>query len=181
MLLPDRVGAPLSVNALREDLQVGHDTVSNWLDALELLFYSFRIPPHTARVARAITKERKAYLWDWSEVRDPAARFENAVASHLLKAIHTWNDLGLGEFDLRYVRDKEKREVDFVVTESRRPQVLIEAKLADQAPGQALRWHQDRLGRVPAVQLVATPGVDRTHEAARTRVVTAAKWLAALA
>ena len=181
LLLPERVGSPLSVNSLREDLQVGHDTVSNWLDALDLLYYTYRIAPHTNRIARAISKERKLYLWDWSEVSDPAARFENMVASHLLKSVHYWNDLGLGEFDLRYLRDKEKREVDFVITESRRPLALIEAKLSDQTPSESLRYYQDRLGGIPAIQLVRTPGVNRTNAAANVRVVSAPRYLSALA
>lgn len=180
VLLPERVGSPLSVNALREELQVGHDTVSNWLEALETLYFAFRIPPYTRRLARAIMKERKLYLWDWSEVQSPAARFENMVASHLLKAVHLWTDLGLGEFDLRYIRDKEKREVDFVITERRVPQVLIEAKLSDTEPTGPLVYFQERLGAVPAVQLVRTPGVDRTSAVAKRRVVSAPTFLSAL-
>jgi predicted AAA+ superfamily ATPase len=180
ILLPERVGSPLSVNALREDLQVGHDTVSNWLDALETLYVAFRIGPYTKRVARAITKERKLYLWDWSQVPSAAARFENLVASHLLKAVHLWTDLGYGDFDLRYVRDKEKREVDFLITESRAPLVLIEAKLNDREPSESLMFFQERLGGIPAVQLVRDAGVDRQSVVANRRVVTASRWLGAL-
>lgn len=180
LLLPERVGSPLSVNSLREDLQVGHDTVSNWLDALETLYYAFRLAPHTARVVRAITKERKLYLWDWSQVPSPAARFENLVASHLHKAVHLWTDLGLGEFDLRYLRDKEKREVDFVITERRKPLVLIEAKLADTEPSESLLHFQERLGGIPAVQLVNAPNVERVSARAGRRVTSAASFLSAL-
>lgn len=180
LMLPERVASPLSVNALREDLQVGHDTVSNWLEALERLYFAFRIGPWTRRVARALTKERKLYLWDWSQVADEGARFENMVASHLLKAVHTWTDQGHGDFDLLYVRDREKREVDFVVTESRRPVVLVEAKLSDTSPAEALPRFQSALGGIPAVQLVRTAGVDRRVPGLPLRVVTASPWLAAL-
>jgi predicted AAA+ superfamily ATPase len=180
LLLPERVAAPLSVNALREDLQVGHDTVSNWLEALERLYFAFRIGPWTRRVTRALTKERKLYLWDWSQVADDGARFENMVASHLLKAVHTWTDQGHGDFDLHYVRDREKREVDFVVTASRRPVVLVEAKRSDTSPTEALTRFQSALGGIPAVQLVGTAGVDRRVPGLPLRVVTASHWLAAL-
>lgn len=180
LLLPERVASPLSVNALREDLQVGHDTVSNWLEALERLYFAFRIGPWTRRVARALTKERKLYLWDWSQVADEGARLENMVASHLLKAVHLWTDQGHGEFDLHYIRDREKREVDFVVTESRRPVVLVEAKRSDTSPAEALTRFQSALGNIPAVQLVGTPGVDRRVPGLPLRVVTASHWLSAL-
>ncbi|HLA89317.1 MAG TPA: hypothetical protein VJL28_02660 [Gemmatimonadaceae bacterium] len=102
------------------------------------------------------------------------------VASHLLKAVHCWNDLGLGEFDLHYIRDKQKREVDFVVTESRKPQVLIEAKLNETEPAEPLSYFQERFGGLAAVQLVHTSGVDRISTVANRRVVSAAKYLAAL-
>jgi predicted AAA+ superfamily ATPase len=131
-------------------------------------------------VARAITKERKLYLWDWSQVPSAAARFENLVASHLLKAGHLWTDLGFGDFDLRDVRDKEKREVDFLITESRTPLVLIEAKLNDPEPSESLMFFQERLGGIPAVQLVRDAGVDRQSVVANRRVVTASRWLGAL-
>jgi uncharacterized protein len=168
LLLPDRVGSPLSVNALREELEVGHDTVSNWLDALDRLYYCFRIPPWSRRLSRALKKQRKLYLWDWSAIVDPGARFENMVASHLLKAVHCWSDLGYGEFELWYLRDKEKREVDFLLTESRRPVVLIECKLSDGQPSPALHHFSEQLGNVPRVQLVRAPGVDRKVRGTRT-------------
>lgn len=180
LLLPERVGAPLSVNALREDLQVGHDTVSHWIEALERLYYTYRIGPWTRRVVRALSKERKAYLWDWSELSDPGARFENMVASHLLKAVHTWTDQGYGDYELHYIRDREKREVDFLITEARRPVVLVEAKVADRSPTAALVRFQQALGGIPAVQLVQAAGYERKVPGLPLMVVSAERWLARL-
>ena len=80
MLLPERVGSPLSINAVREDLQVAHDTVKQWLDVLERLYVAFHISPYSARLGRAVRKEQKLYLWDYSAIDDDGARFENAVA-----------------------------------------------------------------------------------------------------
>jgi predicted AAA+ superfamily ATPase len=177
ILLPGRVGSPLSVNALREELRVAHDTLSSWIDALDRLCYCYRIAPFHRRIARSLTKNRKLYLWDWSQVEDDGARFENQVASHLLKAVHAWTDIGHGEFELRYVRDKEGNEVDFVVTERNRPLVLIECKLADEAAAPALLKFGEALG-VPQVQLLRAAGVDRVR--GRTRVVSADRYLAAL-
>jgi predicted AAA+ superfamily ATPase len=178
LLLPGRVASPLSINGLREELEVGHDTVSNWIEQLEHLYYCYRISPYSRRIARALRKERKLYLWDWSQIEDPAARFENMVAGHLLKAVHAWTDLGLGEYELHYLRDREKREVDFVITERQRPVVLLECKLSDERPSAALMQYREVLGNLPAVQLVRTPGVDRA--ARGVRVVSAARFLAAL-
>jgi predicted AAA+ superfamily ATPase len=141
---------------------------------------AYRLPPWTRRLARALRKERKLYLWNWSEVPSPPERFENMVASHLLKAVHLWSDTGLGEFDLHYVRDREKREVDFLITKDRAPVVLIEAKLSDTVPAGSLVSFQERIGGIPAIQVVGQVGIDRTSSVAKRRVVSAANLLAAL-
>ena len=70
--LPARVGSPLSINALREDLQVSHQTVASWLDVLERLYAIFRAPPFGAPRLRAVKKEQKHYHFDWTIVGDPA-------------------------------------------------------------------------------------------------------------
>ena len=129
--LPDLVGSPLSINALREDLEVAHRTASSWLDILERLFAVFRLAPFGAPHIRAVKQERKHYHFDWSVVRDPGARFENLVACHLLKWVHFRQDTLGRDAELRYFRDVDRREVDFVVTEDGAPTLLIECKLAD--------------------------------------------------
>ena len=130
-LLPERIGSPLSVNALREDVGVAFETVRDWLLLLEQFFYLFRVPPFTGRLARTLRKETKAYLIDWAEIEDEGRRFENLVAAHLLKAIHLWQATGTKDLGLHFLRDKEKREVDFVITERGQPVCLIECKTTD--------------------------------------------------
>ena len=83
-LLPMRVGAPLSIKSLREDLEVDHKTVERWITILENLYLCFRIAPYGAPKVRAVKKAQKLYLWDWSMVPERGARFENLVASQLL-------------------------------------------------------------------------------------------------
>lgn len=115
--LPELVSSPLSINALREGLQVSHKSVSNWLGVLERLYSIFRLSPFRAPRIRAVKKEQKHYHLDWSLVPGEAARFENLVACHLLKWVHFEQDTAGRELDLRYFRDVDRREVDFVVTE----------------------------------------------------------------
>jgi predicted AAA+ superfamily ATPase len=178
LLLPARVGSTLSINALREEIGVAHESVSTWLDAFERLYLVFRLAPYVARHTRSLTKERKLYLWDWSQIQDPGARFENLVASHLLKSVHAWNDAGLGEFDLCYFRDREKREVDFVVTNRRKPVALIECKLSDEQLSPSLVHLGEKIGGVPMIQLVRKPGVDKGR--GLTRIMSADAFLARL-
>lgn len=153
-LLPERVGSPLSVNALREDVDVAYDTAKSWLQALARLYYLFELRPFAGKLARALRREAKVYLFDVTDIDSPGARFENVVALHLLKTVDAWNDRGYGDFALWYVRDKERREVDFLVTDRRRPYLLVETKLSDDGLSPSLRYFRDRLRPRHAVQLV---------------------------
>lgn len=140
-LLPERVGSPLSLNSLREDLEVHFATIKHWMTLLERVFYGFFVRPYGKRSARLLKKEAKWYLWDWTEIVDPGARFENLVAVHLRKYVDYLNDTGEGNLDLCYVRDKEKREVDFLICQDRKPALLIECKLSAAALSPALRYY----------------------------------------
>jgi predicted AAA+ superfamily ATPase len=142
--LPSRVGSPLSIKSLREDLDVAHDTAARWIEILERLFVCFRIPPFGPPRIRAVKKEQKLYLWDWSSVEDPGARFENLVASHLLKYCHFIEDTEGWRMELRFLRDTDGREVDFVVLRERKPLLAVEAKSGDREPSPAIRYFRQR-------------------------------------
>ncbi|MCM2257640.1 MAG: ATP-binding protein [Vicinamibacteria bacterium] len=154
--LPERVGSPLSINALREDLQVSHKTVANWLRILERLYAVFRLPPFGAPRLRAVKKEQKHYHFDWSVVPADAPRFENLVASHLLKWVHHQQDVHGRDLELRYFRDTDGREVDFVVVEGRRPVLAVEAKWGDAESDRSLRYFKARFPDTVAWQVSAT-------------------------
>ncbi len=143
-LLPTKVGSPLSVKSLREDLQIDHKTAERWLQMLENLYVCFRVAPYGSPKIRAVKKERKLYLWDWSSVDDPGARFENLVASQLLKYCHWVEDTEGHAMELRYLRDTDKREVDFVVVKNHKPEFAVECKSGDKAIGPALRYFAER-------------------------------------
>ncbi len=153
--LPDLVGSPLSLNALREDLQVSHKTVSSWVAILERLYALFRLSPFGHPRIRAIKKAQKHYHFDWSVVPGEAQRFENLVASHLLKWIHNQQDTQGLDLELRYFRDTDGREVDFVVTERTKPVSLIECKWADGRVDRGLRYLKTRFPECESWQISA--------------------------
>src|SRR6266853_1225076 len=154
--LPELVGSPLSINALREDLQVSHKSVSNWLAALERLYAVFRLSPLGGPRIRAVKKEQKHYQLDWSLVPSEAARLENLVACHLLKWVHFEQDTAGRDVDLRYFRDIDRREVDFVITERGRPMRLIECKWSDAEIDNGLRYLHAKFPNAEVWQFSAT-------------------------
>jgi hypothetical protein len=143
-LLPGKVGAPLSIANLRQNLEVDHKTVERWLHILESLYVCFRVAPYGTPRIRAVKKERKLYLWDWSAVPAPGPRFENLVASQLLKYCHFVEDTEGRAMELRYLRDTDRREVDFVVLRDRRPQFAVECKTGGETVAPAVRYFAER-------------------------------------
>ncbi len=154
--LPERVGSPLSINALREDLQVSHKTAASWLGALERLYAIFRVAPLGSPRIRAVKKEQKHYHFDWSVIPEDGFRFENLVACHLLKWVHFQQDAEGLERELRYFRDKDAREVDFVVIERRAPVLMVECKWADAPIDKSLRYLKAKFPAADAWQVSAT-------------------------
>ncbi len=152
--LPDLVGSPLSLNSLREDLQVSHQSVSRWVTMLENLYYVFRIYPFGAPKIRAVKKEAKHYHWDWAIVKDEGAKFENLVACHLMKWVCFLQDTEGRDIELRYFRDVDKREVDFVLVENGRPHHFIECKVAGINVDTNLKYLKKRFPEVTATQVV---------------------------
>jgi len=147
-LLPDRVGSLLSINGLREDLEVSHRAASHWLDVLERLYFLFRLRPYHSKRIHSIKKDRKLYLWDHSVVPGDDARIENLVACHLLKFCHFLEDTEGHRIELHFLRDREKREVDFLVAVDRKPWFAVEVKKGKDAVSSSLRYFAERL-RIP--------------------------------
>ena len=127
-LLAGQVGQLVNYSTLARAVNVSVDTIRRWILTLESLYYCFTVRPWFRNLPKSLRKQPKVYLWDWSHVADEGARHENFVASHLLKAVQWWTDIGLGDFELRYLRDTNKREVDFVVIRDGEPWFLVEVK-----------------------------------------------------
>ena len=142
--LPSRVGSPLSLRSLAEDLQVAHATVDRWLHILENLYVCFRIPPFGAPRIRAVKKENKLYLWDWSQTAGRGPRFENLVACQLLKYCHHLEDTEGHRMELRFLRDTDGREVDFVVLQDGVPLFAVECKTGERAASPGIAYFRDR-------------------------------------
>ena len=176
--MSSKVGSLLSLNAIREDLEVSHRAVTHWMDILESFYYHFRIYPYSTKKIRSLKKEPKLYLWDWSEVEDEAARFENLIASHLLKFVHFITDYEGYRAELYFLRDVDKREVDFLVTIDAKPWFAVEAKLSDTNLSPNLLYFKERLSIPYVYQTVKREKIDRIEKGAR--IISAGKFLSGL-
>lgn len=156
-MLAERVGSGVSYSSLAEDLKVSAPTVKRWIELLENLFVVFSVYPYTKASFRSLRKEPKIYFFDTGRI--PAApefrgaRLENLVATHLLKRNHFLEDTTGKKYELYYVRDKEKREVDFLTTADKKIEKIVEVRSSDNEFSPALIYYAERLGS-PAYQVV---------------------------
>jgi uncharacterized protein len=145
-LLPKKVGSLLSIANLVTDLQVSPNTVSNWITILENLYYCYRIYPYGKSRAKAVKKAPKLFLWDWSQIQDPGSRFENMIASHLLKYCHYEEDVNGEKMQLCFIKDVEnQKEIDFVVLKNNTPMFAVECKTGEKSLNKNLAFYQGKL------------------------------------
>lgn len=168
--LPRCVGSPLSVKSLSGLLQVAHETAERWLTILERLYFCFLIAPYGSARIRAVKKERKLYLWDWSQAPEGGPRFENMVASQLLKYCHWREDTQGHRMELRYLRDTDKREVDFVVLRGGAPEFAVECKTGERGVSASSVYFKERTD-IPAFYQVHLGSKDFTHSPSGVRVL----------
>ncbi len=162
-LLADRVGSTISAASLARDLQVAPRTIQRWIQILEKLMVIFVVTPYSKDIARAIKKEPKIYFYDTGRVKnDPAARFENLVACSLLKRNHFLEDTRGEHLVLNYIRDKQKREVDFLTIRDRKPEWLVEVKLSDTQPSSSLLGFSEYFKNAQLIQLVKNTNHSKT-------------------
>lgn len=153
-ILAERSSQQLVYSNLASEIGVSVDTVRRWIDVFEHLHFGIRLRPWFTNVTKALRKEPKWFLRDWSGVDDNGARAETFVACHLLKAVDAWTDLGLGRFELRYLRDKLKREVDFLIVRDRKPWCLVEVKTSETSLSESLLYFQRATRARHAFQVV---------------------------
>lgn len=178
-MLPQKVASPLSVNALREDLEVSHRAVNNWLNILEAFYYHFRIYPYHSKKIRSLKKEPKLYLYDWSEIDNEGARFENLIAMHLKKFVHFLNEVEGYKAELNYLKNVDKKEVDFLVSVKNKPWFAVEVKLNETKLSPNLKYFGLRLKIPYSFQVVKTKNIDLLRDG--VRIISADKFLSGLA
>lgn len=159
LILPTKIGSPLSLNSLREDLECSYGTIKLYIKLLNQLFLTFDIRPFFKKINRAIKKEKKLYFFNHLAIDEPALRFENMVALLLKKLCSSLTERAKGEYELFYLRDQDRREIDFLILKNNLPIMLVEAKLNDTIFSPSLYYYHNKLN-IPIVQIVRCPNIN---------------------
>lgn len=152
-LFPEMIGSPISENSLAAHLESNPVTIKNYLKKLQDFYLAFKIIPYSRNIKRSLLKASKWYLFDWTRIKDQHKRFENYIAVELNSRLSAWQDLTGTEFNLSYIRDKNKQETDFLILKERKPWLMVEVKYSD-APIESHHLAVSNvLGRIPVVQV----------------------------
>lgn len=176
-LLRDRVGTQVVYSHLARDLAVSSVTVKSWVELLERLYLIFLVRPWSRHLTGSVRREPKVFFYDCSAAPESvSARLENLVACALLKRCHFEQDNSGRELNLFYYRDKQGREVDFVITERNTVLVCIEVKSSDDQPSRSLRYLGEATGARRVIQLVNE--LEHERDLGTLHIRKLAPWLA---
>ena len=176
--LRKRVGQMVVLSHMAQEIQVSPKTAKNWLRMLSQMYLCFCVWPYTKKLSRAIQKPPKVYFFDNADLileKDEGPLFENVVATHLLKKIHYLEDSKGFQIELRYIRDKEFREVDFLILKEGFIFALIEVKLSDSKISKSLQYYSEKLKPKHSIQIVAH--IKQEYKMGNCRVLTLSKAL----
>ena len=176
-LLKKKVGSPISYSSLAEDLQCSDKTIKRWLTILENLYVVFRVPPFHRNISRSILKAPKYYFYDTGQVNnEPGMRLENLVACALLKEMHFREDC-LGEkWNLYFLKNKDGREIDFLITKNEKPALMLEAKWSDAERSPNFLFFEKYFSGTKKIQIVKELKREKTYpDAVEIRI--AQNWL----
>ena len=181
-IIPEKIGSLFSFHSLKEDVGVAYATVRDWVFLSEILYYGFFVRPWSKRIKRTIRAASKFYLYDILQISssERPRRLENLAALHLLKACHFWTDTAQGEFGLFFLRDKEKREVDFLITRDKKPWMLVECKSRDKDISNGLLFYAEKLKTPLNVQLIDDEHYDKQYRFKNIRVLGYEKFFSGL-
>ena len=155
-LLRHRIGSPVSYASIARDLQKSPATIKHWFEILENLYVVFHVSPYNKNIARSILKEPKFYFYDLAITEGEGARLENLVACSLQKELHLVEDIFGLRTGLHYLRTKEGKELDFLITIEEKPILIIEVKVADDNPSPHFSTFNKYFPQIPKLQLVQT-------------------------
>jgi len=181
-LIPEKVGSLFSFHSLKEDIGVAYATLRDWVLLSESLYYGFFIKPYSKKIKKLIHSQPKFYLYDILQIpkSEKSKRLENLTALHLLKACHFWTDTAEGLFELFFIKDKAKREVDFLITKDKQAFLLLECKSQSKNLSPSFTHYAEILKAPFNIQLIDVKNYDRQYQLHNIRVLSYEKFFSSL-
>jgi uncharacterized protein len=163
-LLRNRVGSTVSYKSIADDIEASPNTVKRYIEIFEALFIIFRVTPFSKNIARSLLKEPKIFFYDTGMVKgDDGAKFENHVAMSLLKDLSLYGEKTGEKTELKYLRTKERKEIDLCRVVNDHIIDAIEVKLSDESLTDSVKYFSSRY-EFKIYQLVKNLSIERREK-----------------
>ena len=178
-LLKASVGSPVPAARLALQLEgCSPKTVQTWLEWLERLYIIFKVSPYSKNISRSLKKASKYYFYNWTLASaSGGARFENFTACSLLAENALREDTKGEKRGLYFVRNKNKQEIDFLLTKDKKPLALIEVKTSGDSLNPSFKEFSKYFSKnIAKIQLVKNLKREKTFKDG-SEIRSAARWL----
>lgn len=149
----------MDISAIGAGLSIQRPTLESYINALETLFIIERVPPWIKTDYQRVGKHSKGFMTDsglmtsilgWREdqVRLDSDRIGKLFETFVFSELAALVDLGDGEYQLYQYRDREKREIDFLIERDDGALLGVEVKASASFKSddfKHLRWFRDNL------------------------------------
>ncbi len=149
----------MDLSAIGSKMAIRRPTLESYTNALELLYLIERVKPWTKTAYNRVGKQKKLFMtdsglmasilgWRMDQVRFDMDSSGKLVESFVFNELASLVDLGDEEFELWHYRDREQREIDFIVERDDGAILGVEVKAATTVKKKDfkhLAWFRDNL------------------------------------
>ena len=154
-------GKFMDLSAIGSGLSIQRSTIESYINALETLYLVERVYPWTKTDYARVGKQSKLFMvdsglmtsllsWKMDQVRLDSDRSGKLIETLAFNEIMAQIDAGDGRYELFHYRDREKREIDFLIEREDDGLLGIEIKAGSAVTKRDfthLRWFQKNLAK----------------------------------
>lgn len=154
-------GKFMDITAISAGLSIRRPTIESYINALEALYLVEPVYPWTRTDYERVGKQTKIYLTDsgmlagilryrLENIEMDADRSGKLIETFLFNELATLIDVSNGKYQLFHYRDREKREIDFLIERDDQALLGIEIKAGSaisEADFKHLKWFRDHIAK----------------------------------
>ncbi len=154
-------GKFMDISAIGAGLSIRRPTIESYVNALEALYLVERVHPWVNTDYERVGKQSKIYMtdcglmtailrWHMPQVELDPDRSGKLIETFIFNELAALTDVGAGTYDLFHYRDREQREIDFLIERDDHALLGIEVKAGSTistADFKHLKWFKDNIAK----------------------------------
>jgi hypothetical protein len=151
----------MDISSISAGLSIHRPTVGAYINALEALYIAERVRPWTKVDYDRVGRQSKLFMtdpglmasllsWNMDQVRLDSDRLGKLMETFVFTELMAQIDASEGEYELYHYRDREKREIDFLIEREDQSLLGIEVKSSSsihKRDFKHLQWFQENLAK----------------------------------